>query len=125
MPEQPPFTIRITRRAQKDIEKLTPKLRRKLREVMTNRIAEDPTSGKKAHRRPLGLLVGPPDLSGSNRVPHRRGEPDSLHTPLPNALPRAVTRQNHGLHGLHRLEEEPLGPNAASQRIREISEIRG
>jgi toxin YoeB len=54
MPEQPPFTVRITRRAQKDIEKLAPKLRRKLREVLTNRIAEDPTSGKK--------LTG--DLSG-------------------------------------------------------------
>ena len=50
----PPYTIRITRRARKDIELVTPKLRRKLRDILIHRIAENPTSGKR--------LVG--DLAG-------------------------------------------------------------
>ena len=49
------FEIRITHRAEKDINKLTPKLKRKLYEVLTEVIAQEPLRGKK--------LVG--DLAGS------------------------------------------------------------
>ena len=49
------YEIRITRRAEKDIGKLTPKLKRKLHEVLTEVIAQEPFQGKK--------LVG--DLAGS------------------------------------------------------------
>ena len=49
------FEIRITRRAEKDIGKLTPKLKQKLYEVLTEVIAQQPLQGKK--------LVG--DLAGS------------------------------------------------------------
>ena len=49
-----PFRLQITRRAQKDIVTLTPKLRKKLREILVNRIAVSPFDGKK--------LVG--DLKG-------------------------------------------------------------
>ena len=49
-----PYHILITRRAQKDIVTLTPKLKRKLHEILMNRIAVNPFDGKK--------LVG--DLKG-------------------------------------------------------------
>ena len=49
------YDIRITRRAEKDIGKLTPKLKRKLYEVLTEVIAQEPFQGKK--------LMG--DLAGS------------------------------------------------------------
>jgi Txe/YoeB family toxin of toxin-antitoxin system len=49
-----PFRLQITRRAQKDIATLTPKLRKRLREILVNRIAVNPFDGKK--------LVG--DLKG-------------------------------------------------------------
>jgi Txe/YoeB family toxin of toxin-antitoxin system len=49
-----PFRVQITRRAQKDINTLSPKLRKKLREILINRIAINPFDGKK--------LVG--DLKG-------------------------------------------------------------
>jgi Txe/YoeB family toxin of toxin-antitoxin system len=42
-----PFRIQITRRAQKDIATLTPKLKKKLREILVNRIAMNPFDGKK------------------------------------------------------------------------------
>jgi mRNA-degrading endonuclease RelE of RelBE toxin-antitoxin system len=51
----PGYEIRITRRAEKDLRKLTPQLRRKLCEILTEVIADDPFQGKK--------LVG--DLAGS------------------------------------------------------------
>ena len=50
-----PYDIRITRQARKDIDALSSKLRRKLRDILVNLIAEDPYLGKK--------LLG--DLSGS------------------------------------------------------------
>ncbi|MBI3319247.1 MAG: type II toxin-antitoxin system RelE/ParE family toxin [Candidatus Omnitrophica bacterium] len=50
-----PFDIRVTRRAEKDIDRLTPKLRRRLYEVLTEALARDPYQGKK--------LIG--DLAGS------------------------------------------------------------
>ena len=42
-----PFQILITRRAQKDIATLNPKLKKKLREIVVNRIAVNPFDGKK------------------------------------------------------------------------------
>ena len=48
------FTIEITRRAQKDIAQLSPKLKKKLRDILVHRIATNPHDGKK--------LVG--DLAG-------------------------------------------------------------
>lgn len=49
------FEVRVTRRAEKDIKKLTTELKRKLYDILTEVIAEDPFQGKK--------LVG--DLAGS------------------------------------------------------------
>jgi len=49
------YEIRLTRRAEKDVHKLTPQLRRKLYEILTEVIAQDPFQGKK--------LIG--DLAGS------------------------------------------------------------
>ncbi len=48
------FEVRITRRAEKDIEKLTPKLKARLYDVLTQVIAQDPYQGKKL----LGELGG-------------------------------------------------------------------
>ena len=42
-----PFRVQITRRAQKDIATLTPKLKQKLHEIIINRIAMNPFDGKK------------------------------------------------------------------------------
>ena len=42
-----PFRIQITRRAQKDIPTLNPTLKKKLREILVNRIAVNPFDGKK------------------------------------------------------------------------------
>ena len=50
-----PYTVRITRQAKKDIDLLTPKLKQKLRTILTEVIARDPYEGKK--------LIG--DLAGS------------------------------------------------------------
>lgn len=41
------FEVRITRRAEKDIQKLSPKLRDKLYDILTEVIAADPFQGKK------------------------------------------------------------------------------
>ena len=40
------YQIRITRRAEKDIGKLTPKLKAKLYDILTEVIAENPFQGK-------------------------------------------------------------------------------
>ncbi len=48
------YAIQITRRAEKDIGKLTPKLRAKLHDILTEIIAKDPFQGKKL----LGDLAG-------------------------------------------------------------------
>lgn len=45
------YRVRFTRQAEKDIEKLTAKLRTKLKDIVRNRLAVDPYSGKP--------LVGP------------------------------------------------------------------
>ena len=49
------YEIRVTRRAEKDIQKLSPKLKDKLYDVLTEVIAVNPFEGKK--------LIG--DLAGS------------------------------------------------------------
>lgn len=58
-----PYEIRFTREAVKDVRKLSPKLRRRLREILVEVIRKDPSSGKN--------LVG--DLKGfrSVRLTHR------------------------------------------------------
>lgn len=48
------YEIRITKQARKDIEKLTPKLRRKLRTILVEVISENPYEGKAL----LGDLAG-------------------------------------------------------------------
>ncbi len=49
------YEIRITHRAEKDIKKLSPKLKNKLYDILTEVIAKNPFAGKK--------LIG--DLEGS------------------------------------------------------------
>ncbi len=49
-----PYEIRFTKEAIKDINKLSPKLKKKLKDIALNQIAEEPYRGKK--------LIG--DLSG-------------------------------------------------------------
>jgi Txe/YoeB family toxin of toxin-antitoxin system len=49
-----PYRVLITKRAQKDIETLTPKLRKKLKDILVHRITVNPHDGKR--------LVG--DLKG-------------------------------------------------------------
>ena len=48
------YTIILTKKAAKDVTKLTPQLKSKLRDILVNKIAENPYAGKK--------LVG--DLDG-------------------------------------------------------------
>ncbi len=43
----PVYEIQFTHRAEKDVKKLTPQLRRKLYEILTEIIAHDPLQGKK------------------------------------------------------------------------------
>jgi mRNA-degrading endonuclease RelE of RelBE toxin-antitoxin system len=49
-----PYKILFTKQAKKDVNSLTPKLKKKLREILTNLIAVDPFVGKKL----LGELEG-------------------------------------------------------------------
>jgi mRNA interferase RelE/StbE len=58
-----PFKVRFTQEAAKDVKKLSPRLKKKLRELLTADVAIAPFSGKK--------LVG--DLSGfySVRLTHK------------------------------------------------------
>lgn len=48
------YEIRLTRRAEKDIKKLSPKLKDKLYDILTEVISKDPYQGKKL----LGDLAG-------------------------------------------------------------------
>ncbi len=48
------WEIRFSKQARKDVERLSPKLRKKLREILVEVIAEDPYVGKKL----LGELAG-------------------------------------------------------------------
>jgi mRNA interferase RelE/StbE len=49
-----PYSIRFTREAVKDVKKLSPRLKKKLREILQDDVATDPLSGKKL----VGDLVG-------------------------------------------------------------------
>lgn len=49
-----PYEIRFTREAVRDFGQLTPKLRRKLKEILTGAIAPEPRSGKRL----IGDLAG-------------------------------------------------------------------
>ena len=49
-----PFAIRFTREAVKDVRKLSPRLKQKLREILLEDIATDPFAGKKL----VGDLLG-------------------------------------------------------------------
>ena len=49
-----PYEIRITRRAEKDIKRLSPKLKAKLYDVLTEVIVKNPFEGKKL----IGDLLG-------------------------------------------------------------------
>ena len=51
---RPVFEIRVTRRAEKDIEALSPKLKKKLHDILTEVISPDPFQGKKL----IGSLRG-------------------------------------------------------------------
>ncbi len=42
-----PYEIRFTREAQKDFDKLTPKLRERLREILLNTLSKTPYVGKR------------------------------------------------------------------------------
>jgi mRNA-degrading endonuclease RelE of RelBE toxin-antitoxin system len=42
-----PYEIRFTKEAVKDFHKLTPKLQRKLREILSESVAKDPRCGKR------------------------------------------------------------------------------
>lgn len=53
-----PYAVRFTKEAVKDVRKLSPRLRRKLREILAADLATDPFSGKK--------LVG--DLTGFHSI---------------------------------------------------------
>lgn len=48
------YAIRITRQARKDIEKLQPKLKQKLKDILVNVLSQNPYEGKKL----LGDLAG-------------------------------------------------------------------
>jgi Txe/YoeB family toxin of Txe-Axe toxin-antitoxin module len=48
------YGIELTKQAQKDIKKLSPKLKEKLKDILRNKIAVDPLSGKAL----LGDLAG-------------------------------------------------------------------
>ena len=49
-----PYEIRFTKTAFKDVEKLSLKLKQKLKEILLKRVAEEPYSGKKL----IGDLTG-------------------------------------------------------------------
>jgi len=53
------YDIQFTRRATKDVEKLSPKLKKKLKDILLEVIAQDPFQGKK--------LIG--DLRGNYSYP--------------------------------------------------------
>jgi Txe/YoeB family toxin of toxin-antitoxin system len=70
------YHVRFTRQAQKDITKLTSKLRAKLKDIVRNRIAVDPRSGKPR----LGPLAGhwSVRLSHQGRIVYRIDDDELL-----------------------------------------------
>jgi Txe/YoeB family toxin of toxin-antitoxin system len=100
-----PYRIEITRRAQKDITSLTPKLKKKLREILTNRISANPFDGKK--------LVG--DLKGCW----------SVRLTLKDRIVYAIDEENRIVYILRaRTHFEALGDRAGPLRLEKVDELR-
>ncbi len=71
-----PFRVLLTRRAEKDLATLSQKMRRKLRDILVNRLAVDPHGGKKL----MGELKGyfSVRLSLHDRIVYRIDEAERL-----------------------------------------------
>ena len=71
-----PYEIRFTKEAIKDINKLSPKLKKKLKEIAISQIAEEPDSGKKL----IGDLTGffSMRLSYKDRIVYSINEEDNI-----------------------------------------------
>ena len=48
------YEIRLTKEARKDVQKLSPRMKKKLKDILTNKIALEPYTGKKL----VGQLKG-------------------------------------------------------------------
>ncbi len=70
-----PYEIRFTKEAIKDVNKLSPKLKKKLKDIAINQIAEEPQSGKKL----IGDLTGffSTRLSYKDRIVYSINEEDN------------------------------------------------
>jgi mRNA-degrading endonuclease RelE of RelBE toxin-antitoxin system len=70
------YQVRFTRQAEKDIAKLTPKLRSKLKDIVRNRLAVDPHSGKPL----IGRLQGyySMRLTYQDRIVYSSGDDELL-----------------------------------------------
>ena len=70
-----PYEIRFTKEAIKDVNKLSPKLKKKLKDIAINQIAEEPHNGKKL----IGDLTGffSTRLSYKDRIVYSINEEDN------------------------------------------------
>jgi len=70
-----PYEIRFTKEAIKDVNKLSPKLKKKLKDIAINQIAEEPHNGKKL----IGDLTGffSTRLSYKDRIIYSINEEDN------------------------------------------------
>ena len=70
-----PYEIRFTKEALKDINKLSPKLKKKLKDIAINQIAKEPLNGKKL----VGDLTGffSTRLSYKDRIVYSINEEDN------------------------------------------------
>jgi len=70
-----PYEIRFTKEAIKDVNKLSPKLKKKLKDIAINQIAEKPHNGKKL----IGDLTGffSTRLSYKDRIIYSINEEDN------------------------------------------------
>ena len=70
-----PYEIRFTKEAIKDVNKLSPKLKKKLKDIAINQIAEEPHNGKKL----IGDLTGffSTRLSYKDRIAYSINEEDN------------------------------------------------
>lgn len=85
------YRVRFTRQAEKDIEKLTPKLRAKLKDIVRCRLATDPYSGKPL----VGVLKGhfSMRLSYQDRILYRINDDDLI--VIVSHIPQARYRPMH------------------------------
>jgi Txe/YoeB family toxin of Txe-Axe toxin-antitoxin module len=70
------YRVRLTRRAETDVAALSPKLKKKLKDILLNRIAIDPHSGKRL----TGELAGywSVRLSYKDRIVYRIDESEKI-----------------------------------------------